>query len=176
MESDKKLINKYLKGNQEAFEMLYGRYKNKLYSYLNNLVPGQPHLADDFYQQTWIKAIDNLHKYKHTAPFFAWLSRIAHNLFVDYCRKNKTVQNNEILNNYSSIKTPSKEFERKELETAFAASLERVEPVQREVFLLRQNGVSFKEIAKIQDTGINTVLGRMRYALEKLRELMIEHL
>ena len=166
---DKKNIKKYLKGDQEAFEMLYEKYKKQLYSYLNCLVPQHPQLADDLYQQTWIKAIDNLHKYNAKGTFFAWISRIAHNLFIDYYRRSKFEICDSIERGHTT-NTPHKEMEKKEFYMEFRKQLSLVDVKQREVFLLRQKGVSFKEIAKIQDVGINTVLGRMRYAVDKLRE------
>ena len=175
MTSDDECIKQYLKGDQMSFEILYERYRRQLYSYLNRLVYGQPHLADDLYQQTWIKAIDNFNRYKEKGTFLAWLFRIAHNLFVDYCRKNSPIfnKNDETIHTKS---TPHKEMETKEFDIAFEEKIQLLKPDQREVFLLRQNNISFKEIARIQKTGINTVLGRMRYAVEKLRESLKEYL
>jgi RNA polymerase sigma-70 factor, ECF subfamily len=172
---DKKYIRKYLRGDQEAFEMLYEKYKKQLYSYLNGLVPQHPQLANDLFQQTWIKAIDNLAKYNAKGIFFAWLSRIAHNLFIDYYRKSKFEISKDIELGYSK-NTPQKEMEKKEFIADLKNKVLSLEVNQREVFMLRQRGVSFKEIADIQNVSINTVLGRMRYAVDKLREQLKDYL
>ena len=175
MSSDRVCIKQFLKGDHQSFEVLYERYRKQLYSYLNRLVPEQSYLADDLFQQTWIKAIDNFEKYKEKGTFLGWLFRIAHNLFIDYCRKNNfELSGNEKVMHTKN--TPHKEMEAKEFDTALEEKLLLLKPAQREVFLLRQNDISFKEIAEIQKTGINTVLGRMRYAVEKLQESLKEYL
>ena len=173
--SDKKCIKEYLKGNQEAFNMLYERYHRQLYAFLNRLVPQSPHIADDLYQQTWIKAIDNFRKYKDKGKFLSWLFRIAHNLFIDYARKNKSNFDDSEITLYSENITHD-EIEKKEFNNALELCLIKLPHEQREVFLLRLNEIPFKEIAKIQNTNINTVLGRMKYAVEKLKNQLKGHM
>jgi RNA polymerase sigma-70 factor, ECF subfamily len=173
---DKKNIKRYLRGDQEAFEMLYEKYKKQLYSYLNSLVPQHPQLANDLYQQTWIKAIDNFPKYKSNGTFYAWLSRIAHNLFIDYYRKSKREISDNAEYIYATNRTPQIDVEYKEFSEELNRQLLSLNVEQREVYLLRQQSISFKEIAEIQNVSINTVLGRMRYAVDKLRELLKDYL
>ena len=61
---DPELIRMYLDGDSSAFDMLYERYRRPLYGYLQNLLRGEQANADDIFQRTWLKAIDNLHKYE----------------------------------------------------------------------------------------------------------------
>ena len=81
--ADTGLIKSFLEGNAESFNILYVRYKKPLYSYLNKLIPGQPHLADDIFQQAWIKTIRQMHSFGKEEHFHAWLMKIAHNLLID---------------------------------------------------------------------------------------------
>ena len=81
------LIKEYLAGNDRAFTVLYERYKGLLYSYLNRLLDNDRPSADDLFQQTWIKVIDQLAHYEDRQQFSAWLLRIAHNLTIDWFRK-----------------------------------------------------------------------------------------
>jgi RNA polymerase sigma-70 factor (ECF subfamily) len=174
---DKELIESYLKDNNEAFKELYNRYKNALYGYLNKMLPGQHAVIDDIFQKTWIKVIKNLEKYKDNQKFSAWLFRISHNETMDYFRKRKREvsiedSNKEIF--YSGLEKvnseqPWKEIDKKELKTLLKNCLSELSPAQKEVFLLRQEEFSFKEIAQIQDISINTALSRMQYALKALR-------
>jgi len=174
---DKELIESYLKDNNEAFKELYNRYKNALYGYLNKMLPSQHAVIDDIFQKTWIKVIKNLEKYKDNQKFSAWLFRISHNETMDYFRKRKREvsiedSNKEIF--YSGLEKvnseqPWKEIDKKELKTLLKNCLSELSPAQKEVFLLRQEEFSFKEIAQIQDISINTALSRMQYALKALR-------
>ncbi|MEA2013177.1 MAG: RNA polymerase sigma factor, partial [Verrucomicrobiota bacterium] len=124
-------IQEYLQGNEGAFEILYKKYRKPLYSYLNRLIPGQSQLADDIYQQAWIKAIDNLHNYKEQGTFLAWMMRISHHLFVDYCRKEakkKTVYS-EVF--YENTQTNNKSIITEEFNEAYKNALAQLNDQQR---------------------------------------------
>ena len=73
--SDNELIQAYLDGDQSAFEMLYLRYRQVLYGYLQNRLPGSPEI-DDLFQKTWMKAAAALPRYRCQEKFQAWLFRI----------------------------------------------------------------------------------------------------
>lgn len=174
--SDKELIEKYLNNNVAAFDILYSRYRRQLYAYLNRLLPGQHALADDIFQNTWIKVIRQLPKYKHQQKFLAWVTRIAHNLAIDHFRKSK----HEILSDdtestrlfASKGNEPWRKLDTAELSASLENCVEKLQEEQREVFILRQNEMSFKEISAVQDVSINTALGRMQYAIKNLRVCM----
>ena len=171
--SDGELIRRYVNGDDSAFDTLYHRYRKQLYAYLNRLLPGQPHRADDVYQQTWARVLENLPRYTEKQRFLSWAFRIAHNLVVDHFRRDAHVERVEITERLAGEAQDAwRELDRRDLRTALAAAVEELTPEQREVFLLRQQDVPFKEIAVIQETGINTVLGRMHYATRNLRKLL----
>ena len=176
---DKELIDLYLDQDDEAFEILYSRYKNAVYSYLNKLIPGQTVLVDDLFQQTWMKVVTKIDKYQDKQNFLAWVIRIARNLSIDYFRKEskkKMTSMEGVEPVASALNLPSSGLECGELGLAIANAVETLPHDQKEVFILRQQNVSFKEIAVIQDTTLNTTLGRMHYAVNKLRAMLKEWL
>ena len=172
--SDKELIELYLKNDENAFEVLYQRYRKPLYSYLNKMLPGQPALVDDLFQQTWMKVIKSLERYKDSQNFLAWCIRIGRNLSIDYFRK----ENKKSMVNYEDISLieggagPLQSISESELGQAIGKAVATLPSDQQEVFVLRQQNLSFKEIAEIQNTSLNTTLGRMHYAVNKLRKIL----
>ena len=174
------MINLYLDQDDEAFEILYSRYKNAVYSYLNKLMPGQTALVDDLFQQTWVKVVTKIDKYQDQQNFLAWVIRISRNLSIDYFRKEGKKKMTSMENapeiSTSGLEMPSSGLANEELGAAIARAVETLPDEQREVFILRQQDVSFKEIAVIQNTTLNTTLGRMHYAVNKLRTMLKEWL
>ena len=173
--SDSELINSFLKDELSAFEALYERYRKQLYAYLHRLLPGQHALVEDIFQQTWIKVISQLHGYRHNQKFLAWVIRISHNLAIDHFRKTKREGQNDFGDDKSPLLSdekyePWKNIDSVELSEALENCIQKLPTDQREVFLLRQEDISFKEIAEIQKCSINTALGRMQYAVRNLQK------
>ena len=172
---DYKLIHLYLDGDAHAFDVIYERYRKVLYGYLNGLLQGQNALADDVFQQTWLNAIQSMPKYRNQEKFSAWLMRIAHNLVMDHyrsSRRRKEETFDEIEENVipaPESASPQRRMDRKELAAALEEAVRELSPELREVFLLRQKDVPFREIAVIQKCSINTCLARMQYAVKKMR-------
>jgi len=142
-------------------------------------------LAEDLFQETFIKVIQSLRggKYKDNGRFLSWVIRIAHNLIIDHFRKEK--QMNSISNDDTEVDLfNSRKFSDKNIEEIIVSSqikselrtlINELPSDQREVVLLRHYGeLSFKEIADQTGVSINTALGRMRYALINLRKMINE--
>ena len=173
--NDMVLIKAYLNGDSKAFEELYYRYNKLLYGYLNNMLQNSGIDPDDIFEETWLKVIDKLPKYRDDGKFSAWLFRLAHNLFIDHIRRNR----NKVFRSLDSEESPDlpapdhrepgKELENIELGREIQNAVQSLSQEQREVFLLRQQELSFKEIAEIQKCSLNTVLSRMHYAIKNLR-------
>jgi RNA polymerase sigma-70 factor (ECF subfamily) len=142
-------------------------------------------LAEDIFQDTFVKVIQSLQKGKYTdnGRFVSWVMRIAHNLIIDHFRREKQ------LNTVSNESTPvdifnSPRFSDKNVEEhiVYEQILSEVRDLvdslpddQKEVVMLRHYaGLSFKEIAEQTNVSINTALGRMRYALINMRKIMEE--
>ena len=153
--------------------MLYGRYRQKLYGYLRNLLRGQEDAADDLYQKTWLKAIDGLSKYEDREKFSAWLFRIAYHLALDSFRAARRRAEEEFDDSLEMVlaapdsSLPDHPIRNRELAEAINAAIGELPPEMRAVFLMRREDISFREIAEIQKCSVNTCLARMRYALRK---------
>jgi len=182
--TDDMLVLLYSNGNNKAFNTLLTRYQDKLYSYINFIVRNRE-LADDIFQDTFVKAIVTLQKgnYTSTGKFGAWLNRIAHNLIIDYFRQNSnnnTISNDaqdyDILNDASLAELNVEDSIINEQTLADVRRLiDALPDNQREVVFMRYyQDLSFKEIADITGVSINTALGRMRYALINIRRLSQE--
>ena len=171
--TDNQLIKKYLKGDDDAFDELYNRYRLQLYAYLNRLAPGKSQLVDDLFQKTWMKVVANLQKYEDRQTFLAWSMRIAHNLLIDHFRKENRRYMDELPEEVSCESSmPVENLIFGELSEALGKAINTLPNEQKEVIKLRQANVSFKEIATIQQVSLNTALGRMHYAVKRLRHVM----
>ncbi len=181
--SDHELIARYTGGDETAFETLLQRYKGKIYTSIYLFVKDRA-LAEDIFQEVFIKIIDTLRKgkYNHEGKFVQWAMRISYNMCVDYHRRNKR----------RSHINPTDEFDifdvlrvgddaadtlimRSETHTRIRRLVDSLPEEQREVVILRHYAdMSFKEIASLTRVSINTALGRMRYALINIRKMMVE--
>ena len=177
--SDEELILAYLEGDSDSFTVLYERYKRPLYAYLNRML-GNHAQSDDVFQQTWIRVVRRLGEYESKQKFFAWLTMIAHNLAIDQFRREKKSAELPLDDETVAVSEPVTHTEpwmrmhNRELGKALREAAEGLAEEQKEVFLLRQEGLSFKEIAEVQNCSINTVLGRMQYAVKNLRKRLNE--
>ncbi|AFD07979.1 RNA polymerase sigma factor [Solitalea canadensis] len=180
-ESDQSLIHSYLIGNEEALEILITRHKAKIYTTIYLLVKDS-YLAEDIFQDTFIKVINTLRagKYNEEGKFLPWVLRIAHNLVIDHFRKDKrtpivtTIDGYDIFNVLHFVDENAEDRIIREQSTSDLRKLILMLPEeQREVLIMRHYAdLSFKEIADITEVSINTALGRMRYALNNLRKMM----
>ena len=178
--SDSELIKAFGEGDHAAFETLYHRYRRQLYGFLSNLIPGNPAEVDEVFEETWLRVIDKLPKYRDDGKFSAWLFRVSRNLFIDRVRRNRP-PGNGVLNLDAeeapeiagpASMSPERELDSADLERVIADAVSKLPQEQREVFLLRQQELPFRDIAAIQQCSINSVLGRMQYAIKSLRKLI----
>lgn len=177
---DKELVHLYQKGDQQAITELVNRYKQRIHSTIFFLVKKQE-LAEDLFQETFIKIITSLRKnhYSEQGKFLPWALRIAHNLVIDHFRKEKLMPLQHDSEEYSvfdfmpaSNRNASEQIIYDEKIKFVRGLLEKLPFEQREVVILRHYaGLSFKEISKMLNININTALGRMHYAVLKMREM-----
>ena len=181
--NDQQLIHQYLDGDQRAFEELLNRHQQKIYTSIYLFVKDQS-LAEDIFQEVFIKIIDTLRKgkYNHEGKFSQWAMRISYNLCVDYFRRNKRrpqVQPTEEFDIFDVLKVTEDNAEQRIIRSQTHEKVRRLvdmlPPEQREVVILRHYAdMSFKEIASLTRVSINTALGRMRYALINIRKMIEE--
>ncbi|MCG3164419.1 MAG: RNA polymerase sigma factor CarQ [Bacteroidia bacterium] len=187
-QTDEQLIKGYLNGNDNCFEQLLKRHKNKIFTYIV-LTVKQRDVAEDIFQEVFLKVINTMNKgtYKEEGKFLPWVMRIAHNMVMDYFRNGKKIQfvdnaddeDEESLDIFKLLESDEKNAEEKildeEMEQEVRIMINRLDDEQKEVLLMRHYGkMSFKEIAKMTNVNINTALGRMRYAILNLRSMMSE--
>jgi RNA polymerase sigma-70 factor (ECF subfamily) len=179
--SDQDLVKLYIDGDESVIEELLRRHKSKIFTSIYLLVKDQ-YLAEDIFQDAFIKVINTLRsgRYNEEGKFLPWVMRIAHNLVIDYFRKEKrtptitSADGTDILN---LIQIHEESAEERMLREQTHADLRKMihflPDEQKEVLIMRHYAdLSFKEIAELTDVSINTALGRMRYALSNLRKMM----
>lgn len=180
--NDNELVQRFISGDQNSLEILIHRHKSRVFSYILLIVRNQE-LAEDIFQETFIKVIKSLKKGKYTdnGKFISWVLRISHNLIIDYFRKEKlkgTVSNDSMETDL--FNSPKFADETVEDQLVYAQILSEVKDLVKElpedqqqvIYMRHYLDLSFKEIADLTDVSINTALGRMRYALINLRKLV----
>ena len=184
--TDEELALSYINGNNKAFDELLSRSQDKIFSYIMYIVKDE-NLANDLFQETFLKAITKMQsgRYTDTGKFFWWLTRVAHNVIIDYYRSQQSrhivepTKDNDLSNlNSNSVLDGCRENEMANAQVLRDVKklMESLPEQQREVVFMRYyQELSFKEIAKITGVSINTSLGRMRYALINLRKLTHQH-
>ena len=180
--TDEMLVDMYIKGNDNAFDVLMKRYESKVYSYIYYSVKNQE-MAEDLFQEVFMKIIVRLRsgKYQENGKFYAWVMRVAHNLIIDTFRKEtdeKIISNDEteqdLFNDPSLAVNDNREQEmiQEQMVSDIKELIAKLPENQRQVLLMRYyEDMSFREIAQQTNCSINTALGRMRYALINLKKM-----
>ncbi len=182
--SDQELITRYLTGNESSLEIIINRHKDRVFSYILMVVKS-PAVADDLFQDTFIKVINTLKSgtYKEEGKFIHWVMRIAHNLVIDYFRKKKRLpikENSDERDTFEVLNMKTESIEdiliMDQIHKDLRILVDYLPDEQKEVLLMRHYiGMSFKDIAEETDVSINTALGRMRYAILNIRRLVAEN-
>lgn len=183
--ADEELVKAYSLGNNSAFDCLLMRHKKSIYNYIFFIVKSRE-ITEDIFQDAFVKAITTIKqgKYVETGKFKAWITRIAHNLIIDYFRQEKkenTVSNDEqdidLFNNASLCDDTIEDvIILAQIHSDVRKLIMALPENQREVLEMRYyRKMSFKEISDITGVSINTALGRMRYALLNMRKLAEEN-
>ncbi len=176
----------YQKGSSAAFETLFSRYQREIYNFIYRFL-GNAQSAEEAFQEVFERIMRSAPSYTPQARFSTWLYTIARNYCIDTFRKKKLRKTVSLDESYGNAEegsglslgekiqdvapSPDQEVGGMELSEKLSTALKRINPDQREVFLLREKqGLPFDEISKIIGVSINTVKSRMRYALTALQE------
>ena len=180
--TDEELALSYVRGNNQAFDLLLSRNQSKLFSYILFVVHEQD-LANDIFQETFVKVITKLQegRYIDSGKFSAWIMRIAHNVIMDWYRDNRakniveTSDDNDLSNVTGNDITDfniEDRYVNEQVLRDVKKMMNLLPPTQREIVFMRfYQEMSFKEIAETTGVSINTALGRMRYAIINMRRM-----
>ena len=179
--SDSDLIAMYINGNENALEELIKRHRDKIFGFIYSKVRNQE-LTEDLFQDTLFKVIRTLKKGKYIeeGKFLSWVIRIAHNIIIDYFRKQNKMKNIYETEDFSMFDilhdgglNAEKQMMRRQMIDKIRTLIEQLPKDQKSVLKMRMyEELSFQEISEKTNVSINTALGRMRYALINLRKII----
>lgn len=165
------------RGDPDALAAAISRYQHRLYRYLLRF-SGDPSTAEDLFQQTWLRVMENLRRYDARRSFDAWLFSVAHNLAIDHLRKSRPDSLDDVLPSGrlrgDEVAGPQPDALEQVLEweraAAVAAALLELPAIHREVLTLRfEEDLKLEEMAEIAQIPLSTVKSRLHRALEGLR-------
>jgi len=183
--TDEELVGLFSNGNNQAFDVLLNRHKNRVFTYILLIVRNRD-LAEDIFQEAFMKAIVTIKqgRYVDNGKFYSWVTRIAHNLIIDFYRRERnenTVSNEEFadVDPFNNSKLCEENVEdvlvRDQVFSDVRNLVLHLPENQQEVVRMRYyEDRSFKEIADMTGVSINTALGRMRYAVLNMRRMAEE--
>jgi len=179
--NDSVLVSNYINGSERSLEILIGRHKQRIYSFIYSKVLDRD-VSEDIFQDTFIKVINTLKlgNYNEEGKFLPWVMRIAHNLVIDHFRKGNRMpsfKNTDEFDIFSVLSDSSLNAEKQIIKDQIHFDVRRIVDElpedQKEVLIMRiYRDMSFKEISESTGVSINTALGRMRYALINLRKVI----
>jgi len=183
--SDEELMLRFGSGDAAAFDVLYTRHRGGVFRYLIRQC-GNRGAAEELLQDIWLNLVQARARYTVEAKFTTWLYTLAHNRLIDHFRRPKGPQlvsldgddEGDPLEVAAQVTVqPERRAEAREQAARLLGLVEALPAVQREAFLLHEEGgLSLEQIAEVTGTGRETVKSRLRYALDKLREGMRDYL
>ena len=182
--TDDQLVAAYANGNNDAFDTLLSRHQQQVFNYILRVVRSRD-IADDIFQETFVKAIMTISqgRYTDSGKFPAWITRIAHNLIIDYFRQEKAENTTSADDSPIDILNRAELSERniedtivdRQIRDDIRSIILELPAPQKQVLIMRYyRNMSFKQIAAATGVSINTALGRMRYAMINMRRLARE--
>jgi RNA polymerase sigma-70 factor (ECF subfamily) len=179
-DEDAQLMLAYARGEMRAFETLYSRHRAALYRYLMRQAR-DGEIANDLFQEVWSRVVTNRARYEPRAKFSTFLFTLAHNCFIDHCRRVRARPGGIGIDDADAADLlpaddrtrPDRELERSEDTLRYRAALASLPAEQRDVYLLHEESdLSLEEIARVTGVGAETAKSRLRYAVNKLKAAM----
>jgi RNA polymerase sigma-70 factor, ECF subfamily len=160
----RKLVERAQAGDRDALEELYLIHFDRIYSYLH-LTVGNRHDAEDLTTQTFLRMLESIGKFRwQSAPFSAWLFRIAHNLSIDHFRSSRRLQPTD------EVPEPAGAEERSAEDEAFQSigrrsMLEMIEGLSDE----QRQVLTLKFVFTFTNGDVATILGKTEGAVKSLQ-------
>jgi RNA polymerase sigma-70 factor (ECF subfamily) len=184
-EEDRALVRAAQKGDMAAFEELVARHRDKIYARAYSMMRNEEE-AIDLSQEAWVKGWQRLAQFQGESSFGTWMTRIVINLCLDQLRKQKRQRTDSIeeMNEESGgverqmpvvTVNPTAGLERGELRQRIDRALGQLSHEHRTVLVLHEfEELEYKEIAKVMDCSIGTVMSRLFYARRKMAALLAD--
>ena len=183
-DTDEALMLAFARGNMNAFEQLYDRHETGVWRFVFRSVQNQA-VADDLVQELWFAVARTAASYEPTAKFKTWLFTMARNRVIYHARtaKNHTsidAENDDGESVFSDLAAdsrlgPLRQVTSREQAKALLNAIEQLPADQREAFLLQAEGdMSVDDIAAATGVSFETAKSRLRYARNKLKELLAD--
>jgi len=180
--ADDEIVRRAQAGDHDAFRMLVERYQGRAFGLALRVLRNEEQ-AKDAVQDAFLKAYRSLDRFEGRAGFYTWLYRIVMNQCLDRKRRDKSDRevewNDEILDSSESaaapagLEAPDVAIERSEIRQAVARAIDALPEDARRTIQLREiDGLSYKEIAEAMGIPKGTVMSRLHYARQRLRELL----
>jgi len=170
------LVEQAQRGEREALEELYLLHFDRIYSYLH-LSLGNRHDAEDLTTQTFLKMLESIGRFRwQSAPFSAWLFRIAHNLAMDHFRSRRRVRTEEDVPELPGAEESSAEDQALDSlgDAGMLELMERLSAEQRQVLTLKfLFGFANAEVADILDKTEGAVKSLQHRALASLQNHVV---
>jgi len=178
--TDENLMLSYRDGTAAAFDVLYARHKGGLYRYVLRQVNNKQDIANELFQDVWMKLINARVNYQATAKFTTWLYHLAHNRLVDYWRSEKFVKHNiefdescESPAQVDEYSDPHNELQKQQMQKQIKQAIAELPEEQRSAILLKEEAsLSLAEIAEVTGVSRETVKSRLRYGVQRLRGIL----
>lgn len=181
---DPQLVQRCQRGDLAAFETLVRRHQQRVFRLAYSIVRNETD-ANELAHEAFVRAWQNIRKFKRDAAFYTWLYRITTNLCIDHCRRrdrlptaelpaaDTTDTNVDATEPPSTNPSPTDEVLRAELRQQIEAALAQLSPEHRAVIQLREyDGLDYATIAKVVGVSIGTVMSRLHYARKHLQRIL----
>ena len=186
---DAVLVEQCRQGDSEATERLILKYQNRIYNAILRIC-ANPDDAAELTQDTFVKVIENIDRFKGRSSFYTWAFRIGVNLTLNYCQRKVRIgfrsldaednedngQAKQVLKEFladDSSPNPAVVAANKELSEIVVDALMKLREEQRVVVVLRDiEGMNYAQIAEVLDIELGTVRSRLSRARSNLREII----
>ena len=155
------LVQRYRTGDKDAFDDIYYETQTSIYLSIKTYIK-EPQVIEDLMQDTYVRIIQNIEKYKLGTNFKAWVSCIARNIAINYYSKEKRVDILDVTDNV---------FAQEKSESKLEYYLSLVERIERDIVIYHiVLEMKFKQIAEIVELPQSTVFAKYKSAIEKIRK------
>jgi RNA polymerase sigma-70 factor (ECF subfamily) len=184
--TESELIRQAQNGDTGAFDELVGRFRNRVFGMIYNMVHNEQD-AWDLAQDSFVKAWKSIGRFRGQSSFYTWLYRIVMNVTIDWLRKKQVRGSGAEFDDSIQLKDidpasrtvpkadalPHQKMERQEIRARIEAAIAQLSPEHRAVILMKEmEDMQYHEIAESLGCSIGTVMSRLFYARKRLQNML----